>query len=112
MWIQDRLRLKLFTLHKWPTEDMIADFLTKYVDAKTMTKHLDTMGLRFISKEGLGLKLAALLLMIRPTAAENESLGVVIGDIMVSREITLIWTAAFFRDSAGVGNHFTCALPF
>ena len=50
LWVQDKVRDKSFTLHKVPGERNVADLMTKYLDEKTMDKHLDALG--FVKLEG------------------------------------------------------------
>ena len=47
LWIQERLRLKAFELHKEDTSEMSADMLTKYSEWPTIEKHCTTLNLRF-----------------------------------------------------------------
>ena len=47
LWIQERLRLKAFELHKEDTSEMTADILTKYCEWPTIEKHCTTLNLRF-----------------------------------------------------------------
>lgn len=47
LWIQERVRLKAFELHKEDTNEMTADMLTKYSEWPTIEKHCTTLNLRF-----------------------------------------------------------------
>ena len=58
LWVQERLRLKAFNLHKEATDDMTVDILTKYCEWPKIEKHCATLNLRFPGK-GLGHTVAA-----------------------------------------------------
>ena len=47
LWIQGKIRDGLMKVGKVPGEDNMADALTKYVDVKTMKKHIHAMGLEY-----------------------------------------------------------------
>jgi hypothetical protein len=48
--VQDKVGDKSFTLHNVPGERNVADLMTKYLDEKTMDKHLNSLG--FVKLEG------------------------------------------------------------
>ena len=47
LWVQEKLRLKQFTLTKVPGASNPADLLTKHVDRQLLEKHLRTLGIFF-----------------------------------------------------------------
>ena len=44
LWLQDTIKKKELGLQKIPGVDNPSDILTKYLDANTMNRHLDTLG--------------------------------------------------------------------
>ena len=51
LWVQAMVTEGKISLGKKPTEEMLADFLTKHVDAATMKSCMDGLGIRFQSGE-------------------------------------------------------------
>ena len=45
LWVQDRLRSQDFKLTKWPGQSNLADALTKYLERKELSKHMDGMNI-------------------------------------------------------------------
>ncbi|CAK0811173.1 unnamed protein product [Prorocentrum cordatum] len=74
LWIQERLRLKAFELHKEDTSKMTADMLTKYSEWPTIEKHCTTLNLRF-GKQMTGLSAMAVFTEV-VTKASGEKVTV------------------------------------
>ncbi|CAK0866686.1 unnamed protein product [Prorocentrum cordatum] len=74
LWIQERLRLKAFELHKEDTSKMTADMLTKYSEWPTIEKHCTTLNLRF-GKQLTGLSAMAVFTEV-VTKASGEKVTV------------------------------------
>ncbi|CAK0850454.1 unnamed protein product [Prorocentrum cordatum] len=74
LWIQERLRLKAFELHKEDTSKMTADMLTKYSEWPTIEKHCTTLNLRF-GKQLKGLSAMAVFTEV-VTKASGEKVTV------------------------------------
>jgi hypothetical protein len=61
LWLQDRVRLKQVKLEKVDTNDMVADFLTKYSEEQVIRKHCKSLNLRFVVRGAIlttGLRVA------------------------------------------------------
>ena len=49
LWVQERLRMGDFSLHKHPGQENPGDVLTKHVDATTLRAHCERAGVRFLA---------------------------------------------------------------
>jgi hypothetical protein len=59
LWVQEVIKRKMATLKKVGTDDMVADILTKYVEAAVIHKHCATLNLRFVIRGLVGALLTA-----------------------------------------------------
>ena len=72
LWLQERMRLKVFRLNKETTEEMTADILTKYCEWPRIEKHCATLNLCFPVKGLSSLMVAGFLADVEVVPVESS----------------------------------------